>query len=176
MRRYELPKQKVETMITLRDFLEEDLDTLVLYANNKKVSRYLVDTFPYPYTDADAQWWISKGSKEGITKVIIHNGAFVGSVGAIPKSYEKRYEASIGYWLGEPFWGQGIATIALQMLTEEIFSTTDIIRISAGVYSPNRASMRVLEKAGYEYEALLKKSIFKNNELYDEHIYSKFRS
>ncbi|CAM3502844.1 GNAT family N-acetyltransferase [Parendozoicomonas haliclonae] len=162
-------------MIELRDFIHDDAQTLQRLANNPKVSRYLVDIFPYPYTDTDAEWWITTGSKQGITKVILHNGEFVGSVAAVRRTHEQRHMASVGYWLGEPFWGQGIAATALQQLTEEVFATTDIQKLSAGVFSPNTASMRVLEKAGYHREAILKKAILKPEGLLDEHIFVRFR-
>lgn len=70
-------------MLTLRDYADSDIDSLLALANNKQVSRFLVDTFPYPYTRADAEWWISEGVKaEGdVIKVIEYKGQFVGSVG-----------------------------------------------------------------------------------------------
>ncbi len=162
-------------MVVLREFDQSDAPKLVELANNLNVARYLVDTFPHPYTDEDAKWWVSTGSKSGITKVIQYNGEFVGSVGAMPDINERRFSASIGYWVGQPFWGKGIASQALSILTNEVFATTDIIRISASVYHPNRASMRVLEKSGYVREAVLKAAVFKNDEFYDEHVFVKFK-
>ena len=111
----------------------------------------------------------------GITKVIEYNGEFVGSVGAIPGINERRYSATVGYWLGEPFWGLGIASRALTILTSEIFTTTDYTRLYAGVFSPNKASMRVLEKSGYDFEGVCKNAIFKNGQFYDEHIYARLK-
>ena len=105
--------------------------------------------------------WLETGSGAGITRVITKNDEFVGSVGAIPKTNEKRYQTSIGYWLGEAFWDQGIAVEALVMLTDDIFSTTAIIKLFAGVYSPNKVSMRVLQKADYDQVIVLKKAILK---------------
>ncbi len=66
-------------MITLRDYEKSDTVRLALLANNKKVSRYLVDTFPFPYTQQDAEWWIETGAKANgaITKVIQGRGCWV---------------------------------------------------------------------------------------------------
>lgn len=97
-------------MIILGDYEQCDLHNLCRLANNPRVSKYMTTTFPYPYTEEDATWWISTGCKEGIIKVIEYNGEFVGSVGAHPRSAERRRSAAIGYWIGEPFWGRGIAT------------------------------------------------------------------
>ena len=160
-------------MITLRDYLNSDISALVSLANNQNVSRYMTTDFPFPYTIEDARWWISEGSKQGTTKVIEYNSQFIGSVGVHPKLAEKKRTAIIGYWLGEPYWGQGFAPEALKKLTSHVFASTDIIRLEASIYSPNKNSMKVAEKAGYHCEAVLKKAIYKNNEFYDEHIYSK---
>lgn len=159
-------------MITLRDYKNSDVNRLLKLANNENVARYLTGAFPSPYTLEDAEWWVSTGSKNGIVKVIELNGEFVGSVGLTCGTNERRFSGEVGYWLGEAYWGQGIASVALSQLTEVIFEETDIVRLFAPVYSPNKPSMRVLEKAGYRHEATLANSIYKNGEFYNEHIYS----
>lgn len=135
-------------MIKLRDYRETDIDSLAALANNENVSRYMTTTFPYPFTKEDAEWWITTGSKSGIVKVIEYDKLFAGSVGAHPRSAEKARSAAVGYWLGESFWGKGIASEALKQLTDLVFSTTDIVRLEASIYSPNAASMKTAEKAG----------------------------
>lgn len=67
-------------MIALREYTDSDIDRLVELANNENVSRYLVSTFPFPYTMEDAAWWIATGSKHNgaITRVIEYQGLFVG--------------------------------------------------------------------------------------------------
>ena len=71
----------------------------------------------------------------------------------------ERVSAEIGYWLGEEFWGRGIVSEALRAVTDYAFATFDLCRIYAGVFEWNPASMRVLEKAGYEFECRMKKSV-----------------
>ena len=163
-------------MIELREYVESDIDVLVELANNKNVSNYLTSAFPFPYTLDDARWWIGTGSKEGIHRAILFNGQLVGSVGATPGVGDREKQASVGYWLGEPYWGKGIALAALQLLVSEIFETTDIVRVYAWVFQPNTRSARVLEKAGFEHEATIKKSLYKHGKIYDELIYSKTNS
>src|SRR5690606_11757080 len=126
-------------------------------------------------TRDDAMWWLNEGCKNGITLAIEHEGKFAGGIGAIPNQHEKRFSAAVGYWLGEPFWGKGIATQALKLFTEELFATTPLVRLYAGVYTPNTASMRVLEKAGYHREAILAKAAFKNGVFYDEYVFAKVK-
>jgi ribosomal-protein-alanine N-acetyltransferase len=160
-------------MIELRGFVERDIEAIVEQLNNYSVSKFLSSKIPFPYTRSDAEWWVTVGCKSGITKAIYLNDTFVGVVGATPGENENSRSAEIGYWLGESFWGQGIATIAASQLTEIIFSCTNIVRLFAYVFSPNKASMRVLEKCGYELEGRLKKAVFKDGVLYDKYVYAK---
>ena len=163
-------------MITLRDYEKSDTARLVLLANNKKVSKYLVDTFPYPYTQQDAEWWIETGSKANgaITKVIQTNGEFVGSVGIRPQLGWKKHGAEIGYWLGEDYWGQGIAAEAVRIMTDHATSRLNYKKVFAPVFHPNKASMRVLEKCGYELEGILKYEVFKDGQYFDLYHYAKY--
>ncbi len=163
-------------MIELREFVESDSDVLAELADNNNVSNYLTNTFPFPYTLEDAKWWIETGSKVGIHRAITLDGQLVGSVGATAGVGEREKQASVGYWLGEPYWGKGIAVTALQSLVSGIFENTDIVRVYAWVFQPNTRSARVLEKAGFEHEATLKKSLYKHGKIYDELIYSKTNS
>ncbi len=162
-------------MISLREFTAQDVQSLVHMANNFNVSKYLTSSFPYPYTEKDAEWWINEGCKEAITRVIAVDGQLAGAVSARRESFEHSYSAEIGYWLGEEFWGRGIASVALTALTNEVLTSTDLVRLYARVFSPNKASGRVLEKCGYSLEARLQKHIYKNGEFMDELVYTKIR-
>jgi ribosomal-protein-alanine N-acetyltransferase len=163
-------------MITLREFLPEDSKPLVALLNNHNVTRYLSTRLPFPYSSSDADWWVSTGSKEGIIRAITCDETLVGCVGAEAGSFEESRTAEIGYWIGEPFWSAGYATSALYELTEMVFPSTDIVRIVAPVFSPNRASMRVLEKCGYELEGIFRKGCYKDGQYYDKHIFAKIYS
>ena len=86
-----------------------------------------------------------------------------------------RKNAEIGYWLGEAYWGNKIISTAIMDVVKYTFANYDIHRIYAGVFEYNVASMRVLEKAGFVKEAVLRKSLTKEGKLFDEHIYAKYR-
>jgi RimJ/RimL family protein N-acetyltransferase len=162
--------------VILRDFGKNDIESLVLYLNNKNVTKYLTSRIPQPYSIDDAKWWVITGSKEGITKAVEVNGKFVGSIGATAGEFESNRSAEIGYWLEENSWGKGIASEAVIKMTEYVFANTNIVRLYAPVFSPNKASMRVLEKCGYQLEGVLRKAIFKNGIFLDEHLYAKISS
>ena len=165
-------------MITLRDYVIADADRFAELANNENVSRYLIYTFPYPYTKQDAEWWIKTGSRmnNSVTRIIEYRGELVGTVGITPQTGWKAHSAEIGYWVGEAYWGKGIATEALRMMSELAFTTLKYRKLFAPVLGPNKASMRVLEKCGYQLEGVLKHEVLKSGQYFDGHHYAKFFS
>lgn len=165
-------------MIALRDYEAKDAARLVELANNENVSRYLIYTFPYPYTQEDAEWWIEVGSRQhgAVTKVIDYEGMFVGSVGITPETGWRSHVAEIGYWVGEPFWGRGIATEALRQMTEQAFAAKKFDKLFAPVLAPNRASVKVLEKNEYELEGILKNEVEKGGRRFDIYHYARQRT
>ena len=99
----------------------------------------------------------------------------VGGISVTPNDGERRQSAEVGYWLGEPFWGRGIASEALRAITEYAFSTFDVCRLEAGVYGWNPASARVLEKAGYTLEGRARQAVIKDGHLTDRLLYGLVR-
>jgi len=136
--------------------------------------RNLRDAFPHPYTLANAQHWIrSANPATPVTNfAIVVDGIAVGGIGLVLKDDVFRRSAEIGYWHGEEYWGRGIVTEAVRAVTDYAFATFDLCRVYAGVFEWNPASMRVLEKAGYEYECRMRKSVVKDGEIIDELIYA----
>ena len=163
--------------ISLREYADSDLERLVSLANNENVSRYLVYTFPHPYTVKDAEWWIATGSKHNgaMTRVIEYDGVFVGSVGITPRGGWRDHVAEIGYWVAENYWGKDIATEALRKMTDYGFSRENIRKLIAPVLAPNLASVRVLEKCGYQREAVLKAEVQKGGVFFDIHRFARHR-
>lgn len=162
-------------MVNLREFKVDDIDRLVVLANNRNVSKYLTDIFPYPYTKEDAIWWLETGAKNnaGLHYAIDYQNEFVGAIGITPQSGWKNHSAEIGYWLGEPYWGKGIATIALTEMTEYSFSVLGFKKLFAPVFEQNKASMRVLEKCDYRREGILEYDVLKDGEYHHLHYFAK---
>ena len=160
---------------TLRPFRDSDLTHLVKYANNYNIAKYLTNQFPHPYTDEDGQKFISSVSNNDPINVfaIEINGEAAGAIGIFPQSDIHEKNAEMGYWLAEPFWGNGIITRAIGEIVEYGFKTFDISRIYARPFSVNPASQRVLEKVGFTCEARLKDAVYKNGHYMDELIYVK---
>ena len=101
------------------------------------------------------------------------NGEACGGIGIHPQEDVQRKNAELGYWLAEPFWGNGIISKAIPQIVEYGFKNFDITRIYARPYGTNNASQRVLEKAGFTLEGKFEKTLFKNGEFLDEWIYVK---
>lgn len=158
-------------MLVLRDYREDDADRLVELANNEEVSRYMIDTFPYPYTAQDARWWIEEGCRGPgmVTKAIDVDGSLVGSVGLTRQAGWRSHLAEVGYWLGEPYWGRGLAAMALHMMCGHAFAELKIHKLYAPVLAPNTASMRVLQKCGFIQVGVLADEVCKHHRYYDVH-------
>lgn len=160
---------------TLRDWRPSDVEALVRNADNYNVWRNVRDHFPNPYTVRAAESWI--GSWAGVLPVtqfaICVDGKASGGIGIMLKEDVHRRMAEIGYWLGESYWGQGIVTEAVKAMTEYAFSNFDLCRLSAYVFEWNPGSARVLEKAGYQLEGRLRKSVTKEGQTIDALLYAK---
>lgn len=165
------------TSCTLRSWEWRDRDAIVRHANNRNVSINLRDHFPFPYTHADARNWLETvvGFKPETTFAITVDDEAIGGIGFTIQNDVGHRSAEIGYWIGEEFWGRGIATEALIAVTEHAFSTYDLCRIYAHVFEWNPASARVLEKAGYEFEGRLRKSVTKDGRTIDRLMYAIIR-
>ena len=158
----------------LRPWKRGDEYSLVKHANNKKIWDNLRDSFPYPFTIEEATKWIDKSLfiDPPINFVIEIDKQAVGGIGIVVKYDVYKKNAELGYWLGEQYWNLGIMTRAVKETIKYTFKTFELVRIYASVFEKNRASARVLEKAGFEKEAVLKKSVCKNNLVMNELIYS----
>ena len=166
----------MNTAVEIRPWKPEDAGALASICNNKNIWLNVRDTFPYPYTVKNAVEWIGFSMNQHPTKnmAVVHNGNIAGSIGVMPKEDVYRKSIEIGYFLGEQYWGQGIATTAVGLLLKYIESQFDIIRIYAEVFGHNRASMRVLEKNGFHLEGIREKAVIKNNEILDDYVWVKF--
>ena len=157
----------------LRPWKTSDVDDLSRYANNENIALNLTNQFPYPYTEKHAISFIENVSLVVPTQVfaIDIDGVACGGIGLHSKDDIFIKNMELGYWLAEPFWGNGIITEAIKQMVEYGFKTFDITRIYATPFGRNVASQRVLEKVGFILEARLVETIFKNNEFEDELIY-----
>lgn len=160
----------------LRRWKYSDADCIVKYANNLKIANNLRNAFPCPYTIDDAKLYVNNcicSSEENqCTRAIVVDGEAAGSIGVFIKDDVYCKSGEIGYWLAEPFWGNGIVSEAIKQICHFVFQNYDIIRIFAEPYAHNTGSRKALEKAGFELEGILKKSVYKNDKIFDSCIYA----
>ncbi len=162
--------------VSLRKWKISDALPLANALNNQKIQDNLRDGLPFPYTVSDADDFISAMLSADQTatfaRAITVDGAVAGSIGVFRKDNVHRLTAEMGYYISEEYWGKGVMTEAVRQMCAYIFGSTDIVRIFAEPYATNRASCRVLEKAGFAFEGTLRKNAVKNGSLVDMNMYS----
>ena len=154
----------------VRSWRASDAASLVSHANNRKIWLNLRDRFPHPYTRTDANTYLRlvRGMNPETFFAIVVNDEAVGSIGYVLQPDVERVSAEVGYWLGEAFWGRGIATDALRGITHYAIAQHELTRVFALPFASNRSSCRVLEKAGYVLEARLVRSAVKDGVIQDQ--------
>lgn len=160
---------------TIRDWAFDDAGALARYANNPRVAANLRDRFPSPYTLSDAENFLSNiTSQSPRTNFAIANEEEpIGGIGLMIGRDVHRFVAELGYWLAEPFWGQGLMTSAVLKFTDYAFAEFKLNRIYAEPYTSNPASARVLEKAGFFLEGTLNASVVKHGKVLDQFMYAR---
>lgn len=162
--------------ISIREWKMSDAAALAAALSNHNILNNLRDGLPYPYTEKDAADYIgfilNSDPKDTFAYAIDVDGKAVGSIGAFRQGNIHFRTAELGYYLAEEYWGKGIMTRAVSMLCEKLFAETDIIRIFAEPFEQNTGSRRVLEKAGFQLEGIMKNNAFKNGKVLDMALYS----
>ena len=159
----------------IRSWQIQDAPFIAKYANNRKIWSNLRDAFPYPYRIENAETFISCsiGADPVTNYAIATKSEAIGSIGLNLGKDVHRFTAAMGYWLAEPYWGEGIMTAAAKFITAWAFQELKLHRIYAEPYSTNTASHRVLEKAGFTREGVLRSNAFKDGRILDQYLYSK---
>lgn len=163
--------------ITLQAWTLEQKEKLAEYFNNVHIWNNLRNYIPHPYTEEDAEKYISEQLVIFPTQnfAILNEGDLVGGIGINLCQDIYIMNVELGYWIAEPFWNTGIATIAVGLMTNYVFENFAINRIVAEVFDYNKASMRVLEKNGYHLESVRRKGVLKNNILLDDFVWVKHK-
>ena len=171
-----LTEMKIGLNVQIRKWNMIDAPNLAELLNNKKIMDNLRDGLPYPYTVKDAEDYItamlSANPENTYAFAITLDEKVVGSIGVFRCENIHFQTAEMGYYIGEPYWGKGIMTTAVKQTCQYIFEHTDIIRIFAEPFHNNTASCRVLEKAGFQLEGLLRKNAVKNGQVLDMKMYA----
>lgn len=162
--------------IKLRDWKIEDAPDLAKALNNKNILDKLRDGIPYPYTHKDAEDFIraTLNADKYMQHVfaIEHGEKAIGCMGVFRQDNIHRFSGELGYYIAEPHWGKGLMTASIRQMCAHVFENTDMVRIFAQPFDSNQASCRVLEKAGFQLEGILRKNAIKNGEIMDMRMYA----
>lgn len=160
----------------IRAWRPEDKCDLAAVLNNKNILNNLRDGLPYPYTVHDAEAYItamrSADRNKTFAFAVVVDDKAVGSIGVFRGDNIHFRTAEMGYYIGEPYWGHGFGTSAVKQACQSVFERTDIIRIFAEPFAHNAASCRVLEKAGFQLEGILRGNAVKNGRVLDMKLYA----
>ena len=134
--------------LVLRAPIRGDVPELIKLADNPNVARWL-SRLPRPYTRADAVAFIENFSQRADERpyAVTVQGTFIGVAGF---SFPAGRPPELGYWLGEPHWGQGYATEAVRALIDAAHQTKEIPVITARALADNAASLKLLENVGFK--------------------------
>jgi [ribosomal protein S5]-alanine N-acetyltransferase len=160
----------------LRPLVMADAESLARHANDHGVWRNLRDRFPHPYTVADAKAYIEHAAARPVQTSfgIVVDGQAIGNIGLMLGEDIARRSAEVGYWIGRAFWGRGIAVDALRATTRHAFDDLALARVFAVPFATTSRSVRVLEKAGYVKEGLMRHSAVKEGQLLDQLLYAAY--
>ena len=163
--------------LCVRDWRRDDLPSLLRYANNPKIASNLRDQFPHPYTRREGIEYLNyvRSAHIPLSFAIEFGGEAVGGLGFKQGVDIARLSMEMGYWLGEPFWGRGLTTRAVTAASDWAFDNYKVVRLFATTFAHNVASMRVLEKSGFEREGILRRSAIKHAVILDQVMYAKVR-
>ena len=162
----------------VRSYRRTDAASLATHGNNRRIWENLRDRFPHPYTEAHAIQYIEHVLTSGdeASFAIEVDGQAVGGISLRPGADIERIGAELGYWLGEAFWGRGITTSAIRLVTDYAFNKKRLERVFAVPFTTNLASCRALEKAGYEREGTMRRSAIKDGRIMDQYLYARIRA
>lgn len=145
---------------TLRPVRMDDAADIALCCHDLQLATDVGGAFPHPYTLENGQQFAALPSHalaKPLHLCVTLNNRLVGMMGIVSELGGTKAYAAVGYWMGKHARGQGLAAAGLDAFSQYAFkSFTDINRLEALVFDYNIASMRVLEKAGYMREAVLK--------------------
>ena len=162
----------IDDELFLTEFLDSDEARIVELLNDPAIYATTL-RIPHPYHAKDARFWIEYATKihselNSITNWAIRSKTqgLLGGIGLIfAEGIMHRVE--IGYWIGKPFWGRGIASRAVGRVERLCFEQFDFQKLTALVFSGNQASARVLEKNCFQQEGVLRNHFLKNGSFID---------
>jgi RimJ/RimL family protein N-acetyltransferase len=165
--------------LLLRPFQESDIPAIVRLLSDPAIAATTLN-IPYPYDEENARQWLAHQERErqagaSYTFAIVRkeDDHLVGAIDIHPKA--RHQKAEIGYWIGKPYWGKGYATEAARAIIRFGFEDLGLNRIYALHFTGNPASGRVMQKAGMQFEGVLRDDVKKGDTFRDHAVYAILR-
>lgn len=143
--------------LILRSFTFEDAADVKRLTSDPDVAS-TIDATEQPCEDETAEAWIQwchkefeKGTMTNFAVTLRTDGTLIGTVGLAFRRHLPYNDASLGYWIGKPYWNCGYATEAAKAMVAYGFRKYDIDLIFADYSKRNPASGRVMQKIGMHY-------------------------
>jgi [ribosomal protein S5]-alanine N-acetyltransferase len=164
--------------IVLRAPAMADAPAIAKHANDRAVWINLRDAMPHPYSLEDATEWLGRNLEQQpvLMFTIEYAGEAVGAISLVTGTDIERRSAELGYWVGTAYSNRGIATAAVTRISTYAFQELELLRIFATPMTQNIASRRVLEKAGFELEGIMRRCYVKDGQIRDAALYALTRS
>jgi len=167
----------VDAAVSLRAWRDDDIQSLLLHADDPQVARGTSDRFPNPYTRADGEAFLSGRVVDFSAPVfaIEIEGQACGGIGVRAGQGERRHGAELGYWLGRRHWGRGHMTRVVGVFAPWAMRTLSLYRLHATVLDFNAASARVLLKNGFLEEGTQRRAVLTRGKLHDLRSFARTR-
>ena len=168
--------------LVLRPFVPADAAPLFPLAANPNVARFTL--WEAHRTPEDTRMFVGEYAasryREGIPEpyALVRRGDTldlpIGAAGCFWVS-QPNYTMEVGYWVAEAFWGRGFAGEAVAAVVAHAFAAYEVERVQARVVAGNRASVRVLEKLGFQGEGTLRRALFRRGRFEDLLMFSRVK-
>lgn len=175
-------KLKINDSYFISDIEPADKPAFLEHLKERQIYEQTL-AIPYPYTEADADWWINH-NREATERqngrsvnwaLRRQDGYLIGGIGFLGLEIGHDHRAELGYWLAKSYWNLGIMTQAVKKVTEFAFQEFHLERITAHVFLFNVGSAKVLEKAGFQCEGHLRRHYKKDGQIFDGKLYGRIR-
>ncbi|MFC2143136.1 GNAT family N-acetyltransferase [Candidatus Aenigmatarchaeota archaeon] len=156
-----------------------DARSITKHANNKAIYRYTT-RIPYPYQVNHARAFIKDiknkmRKNQNLSFVIEFKGDVIGMI-SLDKIEKQHMRAELGFWLGKEYWKHGFVSESLLLILDHGFNNLKLHRIYAKVFKPNKASSKLLKRAGFKKEGLMRKNFSKDGKYLDTVLYSMLKN
>jgi RimJ/RimL family protein N-acetyltransferase len=174
-------KIEINTHLYLTEFEQTDIPALTELLNNENIANQTL-LISHPYTESTAEWFIKhcEDSKKNLSGVVLNwairntDNRLLGGISRFCVTGVDGHRDELAYWVGQPYWRQGIASEVVRVFSDYLLEHTRIERLEAFVFEQNENSMNVLLKAGFQREGYFKKYYVKNGLFKNVFVYAKY--